>query len=86
MDEVKRYIKARDKMLLKGSVDELKEFALANKKHYSPMFIVMLEKASYETLEVILHKMIANCPTLPEDYRNKSADWLLERGYLNNIF
>ena len=81
MNELKKYIKARDKMLLKGSVEELMKFALANKKHYSPMFIVMLEKASYETLEITLHKMIVNCTSLPEDYRNKSADWLLERGY-----
>jgi hypothetical protein len=78
--ELKRYIRARDEMLLKGSVEELKKFALENKKHYSPMFIQMLDKASYATLEITLHKMIANCSTLPEDYRKESADWLLERG------
>lgn len=86
MNELMQYVKERDEMLLKGSVDELKKFALANRKHYSPMFIVMLEKASYATLEATLHKMIVNCTNLPEEYRQKSADWLVEKGFGKDIF
>ena len=45
------------------------------------MIVDSLARAKDEVLEITLHKMITHCVNLPFDYRQKSADWLLDRGY-----
>ena len=76
-----KYAKERDAMLLKGSVEELKKFIAKYEEHYNPMMVDALARAKDEVLEITLHKMIIYCVNLPFDYRQKSADWLLDRGY-----
>ena len=68
-------------MLLKGSVAELKEFIAKYEEYYNPMMVDALARAKDEVLEITLHKMIIHCVNLPFDYRQKSADWLLDKGY-----
>lgn len=80
MNNVEKYAKERDEMLLKGSVAELKKF-IAKYEDDIPMTVDALTRAEDEVLEITLHKMIIYCVNLPFDYRQKSADWLLHRGY-----
>lgn len=73
--------KARDEMLLKCSVDELRKFIQDNRGHYSPKFVKDITLASDEVLVITLHKMIVNCTSLPVDFRQKSVDWLKNRNF-----
>ena len=81
MENIEKYVKERDEMLLKGSVAELKKFVAKYKQYYSPMIANSMAKAKDEVLEITLHKMIIHSVNLPFDYRQKSADWLSDRGY-----
>ena len=81
MENIEKYVKERDEMLLKGSVAELKKFIAKYEEYYNPMMADALARAKDEVLEITLHKMIIYCVNLPFDYRQKSADWLLDRGY-----
>ena len=81
MDKLKQYVKKRDEMLLKCSVAELRKFVKKHEEYFSPMFVDALTRATDEVLEITLHKMIVNCTNLPFDFRQKSADWLLDRHY-----
>ena len=85
MENIEKYVKERDKMLLKCSVAELKKFIAKYEKYYNPMMVDALARAKDEVLEITLHKMIIHCVNLPFDYRQKSADWLLDRGYRLNL-
>lgn len=79
--KIKRFVKERDEMLLKCSVKELRKFVYEHEELYDPAYIRALHRMSDEFLELVLHKMIVNCTNLPFDFRQKSADWLLERGF-----
>ena len=81
MENIEKYVKERDEMLLKGSVAELKKFVKKYEQYYSPMIANSMARAKDEVFEITLHKMIIHCVNLPFDYRQKSADWLLDRGY-----
>lgn len=81
MNEIKKYIKERDEMLLKCSVAELRTFINNHAEYYSQTFIDAINKAPDGILEITVHKMIVNCTSLPFDFRQKSADWLLDRGF-----
>ena len=81
MENIEKYVKERDEMLLKGSVAELKKFVKKYEQYYSPMIANSIARAKDEVLEITFHKMIIHCVNLPFDYRQKSADWLLDRGY-----
>ena len=81
MENIEKYAKERDEMLLKGSVAELKKFIAKYEEYYNPMMVDALARAKDEVLEITLHKMIIHCVNLPFDYRQKSADWLLDREY-----
>lgn len=85
MTEMKNYVKERDEMLLKCSVAELRKFVGKYKKYYSPMFVDSIVRADDEVLEITLHKMIIHCVKLPIEFRQKSADWLFDRGYRLDI-
>lgn len=82
---IEKYVKERDKMLLKCSVKELRNFIKIHEEYYSPMFVDAFARAKDEVLEVTLHKMIVSCTNLPFDFRQKSADWLLDRGFRLDI-
>lgn len=79
--EIKKYVKERDEMLLKRSVSELRKFVKEHVIMFSPEYVENFEKASDEVVEITLHKMIANCTNLPNDFVKESVVWLLERGY-----
>ena len=81
MSRIESYVKERDEMLRKCSVDELRKFVKKHKQYYDKCFVDSFVKAKDEVLEITLHKMIVNCTSLPFDFRQKSADWLLDRGY-----
>lgn len=71
MDEIKKYTSERDAVLLTGDVSKLENFA---RKHG-------VSKPKEVTWELIMHKMITACTSLPEGYRQKSKAWLKERGF-----
>lgn len=79
--EIKQYVKERDEMLLKCSVDELRKFAKEHKHILGKGFVKAFRNAPDKVVEITLHKVIVNCTNLPFDFRQKSADWLLDRGY-----
>ena len=79
MNETKAFVKARDKMLLKCSVEELRKFVKNNGKYYNTAFIMAVRLAKDELLEIVLHKMIVNFTSLPSEFRLKSVEWLKDR-------
>ena len=80
-DKLKQYIKERDKMLLKRDVGELRKFILDHQYNMNPFMRLSMLEASDDVLEITLHKMIVHCANLPFEFRQESADWLLDRGY-----
>lgn len=81
MDKLKKYAKERDEMLLKRSVNAFREFVKTHAELYDKEYVENFKKASDEVVEITLHKMIANCTNLPNDFVKESIVWLLERGY-----
>ena len=81
MNELEKYVKERDRMLKKKSVKALKKFIAKHEEYYSPMFVDAISRASNEVLEITLHKMIVNCTNLLTGFREKSAEWLIIRGF-----
>ena len=78
---VNKYVKERDKMLLKRDVNELRKFVKRFEEYYEKDYLERFEKATDEILEITLHKMIANVTSLPRDFVLESVQWLIERGY-----
>ena len=70
MENIEKYVKERDEMLLKGSVAELKKFIAKYEECYNPMMVDALARSKDEVLEITLHKMIIHCVNLPFDYRH----------------
>lgn len=85
MNELERYAKERDEMLLKCDVNEFRKFVKEHEEMYTPLFADAIVRASDELIEMTLHKMIVHCEDLPFDFRQKSADWLLDKGLSLNI-
>ena len=79
---IKKYVKERDEMLKKCSVEELKRFI---KNHNNAEFYENFCNASELVQEATLHKMIVNVPKLPKELRAKSMLWLVTHGMGTNI-
>ena len=56
-----------------------------SEKFYSHMFVDSIVRADDKVLEITLHKMIVHCTNLPFEFRQKSADWLLDKGFRLDI-
>ena len=82
---ISAYVKERDEMLLRCDINELRKFVNKNKGLYTKQFVKAFNKASDEVVKITLHKMIVSCTNLPFDFRQKSADWLLDRGFSLDI-
>lgn len=78
---IREYVKEKNEMLLKCSVEELKKFVRKYKKFYSKEYLENFEKADDKLLEVTLHKLIANSFDLPENFIMKSVEWLEKNGF-----
>lgn len=83
---IKKYVKERNEMLKKCSVQELRKFVASHTEFYDAPYIAAFSKAPDEVLEVSLHKMIVNVPSLPKELRSNSARWLVLRGYDLNTY
>ena len=83
--KIKQYVKERDEMLKKCDVAELRAFVNSHKEYYSTEYLRNFNSASDEVLEITLHKMIMQVPKLPKALRDKSALWLITRGFSLNI-
>lgn len=77
----KRFVEKRDEMLLKRDTSELRKFVNENKMLYGNDFVKKFNAATDKVVEITMHKMIVNCTNLPFDFRQKSADWLMDRGF-----
>lgn len=84
-EKAEQFVKERDEMLLKCDVSKLREFVKEHPTDYGVLFVDAITHATDEALEITLHKMIVNCTNLPFDFRQKSADWLLDRGFSLNV-
>ena len=83
--EIEQFVKERDEMLLKCDISELRKFIAEHTEEYGLLFVNAIKYATDELLEITLHKMIVHCTNLPFDLRQKSADWLLDRGFSLNV-
>ena len=81
INKLKKYVEDRDKMLKKCDVNELRKFVNEHKEFYTDGYIEAFNAATDEVLLITLHKMIVNVTSMPFKMRQKSADWLLSRGY-----
>ena len=71
-DDIKKFIAARDAVLMTGDVDKVMAFFKEHNGH---------EITSREVSEVTMHKAITAVTSLPREYRAKSKAWLLDNGY-----
>ena len=83
--KAKRYTKERDEMLKKCDVAELERFVEAHADVLPAAFLDGFRVAGPELKACILHKMIVNVSKLPKELRDKSALWLVSRGYTLEI-
>lgn len=83
---LKKYIKERNEMLKKRSVAEYRKFVNDHRQMFTEEYITAFNQAKDEVLEIALHKMIVNVPSLPKAQREKSAFWLALHGYDLNTF
>lgn len=82
MDErIINFVKQRDKMLAKCSIEELRKFVKDNADLYDKEIVMAFEKAPDAVVEITLHKMIFHATNLPSVMRMKSAHWLISRGF-----
>ena len=68
---LQQYLEQRNQVLLKGDLEGLRKFLVA-KKLPCPR--------SKSMLEVTLHKSITAAMALPKEYRQRSKNWLTQRG------
>lgn len=85
MNKLQKYVKERDAMLLKCDVEELRKFVMDHASYFSVDYVEAICIAPVNILEITLHKMIVNVTSMPKELKNKSAKWLLERGYSGEI-
>ena len=78
---IKQYVRERDEMLKKCSIEELRKFVNEHKKHFTSEYVESFNAAPDKVLEITLHKMIVNAVKLPQNLRERSALWLMFRGY-----
>lgn len=82
---IKKYVKERDEMLKKCDVAALERFVEAHADVLPAAFLDRFRVAGPELKACILHKMIVNAVKLPKELRDKSALWLISRGYTLQI-
>lgn len=85
MISIEQYVKARDQMLIKRSVPALRQFVEDHKEYYTEEFVKAFRSASDKAAEITLHKMRANCTSIPKKYRVLSILWLVSRGYSTEV-
>lgn len=78
MNEIKKFVKERDAVLLTRDINKLKEF-IANCKYYDKKIKESFLKMPDKFIEVTMHKMIINDENLPTEFRQYSYDWLANR-------
>jgi hypothetical protein len=71
-ETVQEYVKARDKVLLNGKLEDLREFL---KERNMPC------PKRKDVLTVVWHQCITASENLPKDYRRISRKWLIDKGY-----
>lgn len=85
MNNIQKYKKKRDEMLLKCDPEELRKFVRDNAEQFDEHFVKAITAAPVSILELTLHKMIVNVKSLPKSRRNESAKWLWDRGYSGDL-
>jgi len=71
----KRYVRERNEMLLRGSVEEMLQFM---RRWEIPT------PTDLHVAEITLHKAITAARSLPIEYRKRSKQWLDERKYTSH--
>lgn len=79
LDRIKQYVRLRDAAVIAavrdGNIELLKNLA---EKADAPL-------PNDKVIEISAHKMCVEITTMPEDLRQKSRQWLRERGYTEGI-
>ena len=83
--KIKRYVKERDEMLKKCDIGAFVQFVRDHADDLPDGFVGRIEAASDELKLCVMHKMIVNAVKLPKELRDKSALWLVSRGYTLQI-
>lgn len=86
MNNIQKYQKKRDEMLLKCDPEALRKFVKDNSEYFTEDYIKRISEAPTEVLEIVLHKMIVNVTSLSPKRRRKSAEWLKARGFDLKVF
>ena len=81
MNKIKKFVKERDKMLKKCSVEELRKFVNSHADIYGIEYVEIFNLMNDEIAEATLHKMIVNCINLPQKLRLNSKHWLVNHFY-----
>ena len=79
-NKAKRYVKERDEMLMKRSVEALEAFVKSHADMFEEGFRETFMRMPEGIKEATLHKMIVGAVKLPENIRRESAMWLAWRG------
>ena len=69
---IKKYNKARDKAVLSFDVNTFKEFCREWSLPIPP---------TDEVIEITMRKMACHITSIPQEVRDESKKWLLDRGY-----
>lgn len=85
MTRMQRYMEELKSTLMKYDVGEFRKFVLENKNLFGDFFVKVFCLSSDDTIEATMHKLIFSILTFPEEVRQKSEKWLLERGYNTHI-
>lgn len=81
-EKLERFIRDRDEMLLKCSVEELRAFVESRAgEWYDFAFVETFLEAPELIQESVLHKMIVSVTTVPVKQRQESMTWLLAHGF-----
>jgi hypothetical protein len=67
---IQEYVRQRNKLLLKGNPDDLRQWMRERK--------IPVPRSKDEML-VVMHKSITAALSLPKEYRQRSKDWLSVR-------
>ena len=81
MNKIKKFVKERDKMLCRCSVDELRKFVNNNADLYGLDFVEVFNLMNDEIAEATMYKMIYHCTNIPLNIRERAVKWLTEHNF-----
>lgn len=85
MNEIEKFVKERDAVLMTRDVEQFRKFVM-NCNLYDTFHKEAFSKMPNQQIEIIMHKMIVHCINIPLEVRQESKNWLEDRGYSAEIY